>query len=391
MESETQKSSLQFSELALDYFITNDHFYSIKCYDKFISYFLPFLKNNKDAVDHGRVGGNTKMDNKYDGYSMFKIYNIQDEDEDVFSKDKVNILVSVENFLYWHHYRHYNKYGDFGNKYIDIYLYNHYKDFIFSDNYIVIPIIYLQLQYFNNKYLTIQPPIKTNFENKKFCLQISFPKDYSDVPFDNNYTIGDICNNVSDAIKQVGPIDYIYDYKDIISNESCYHSDKLLDIINQYKFVLCFENSIAEGYITEKIFNVFFSRSIPIYYGPIETNEYFNNDSFFNIRDFFLQKDNEKDDGISKAYAQWKQKKLSLEAFPCPVDAKQVSRSRKNDFINKLSILNNNKELYQQKLNTQKINKDGYPSRFDDNEINYRIKTFLEKKHHDQADGNRGI
>ena len=356
---ECEKNTLHFSELALDYFITNDHFYSIKCYEKFISYFLPFLNHFTDS------------EGKEEEYSMFKIYNIQDEDEDEFSKDKVNILVSVENFLYWQHYNHYNKYGDFGNKHINIYLYNHYRDFIFNDNYIVIPIIYLQLQYFNNKYLTIQPPIITNFENKKFCLQISFPKDYSDVSFDNNYIIGDICNNVSDAIKQVGPIDYIYDYKDLISNESCYHSDKLLEIINQYKFVLCFENSIAEGYITEKIFNVFFSRSIPIYYGPIETDEYFNNDSFFNIRDFFPLKDNDTDDGITTAtvtdYAM-QQKKLSPE-------------DTKNDFINKLSILNNNKELYQQKLNTKKINNNGngYSSNFDNNEINYKIKTFLDK------------
>ena len=47
----------------------------------------------------------------------------------------------------------------------------------------------------------------------------------------------------------------------------------------------CCENSIENGYITEKIFNVFFARAIPIYYGPSDKFRYFNKDSFIEITD----------------------------------------------------------------------------------------------------------
>ena len=36
------------------------------------------------------------------------------------------------------------------------------------------------------------------------------------------------------------------------------------EIYNQYKFSLCFENSISRSYITEKIFDCFFEKIIPI-------------------------------------------------------------------------------------------------------------------------------
>jgi hypothetical protein len=42
------------------------------------------------------------------------------------------------------------------------------------------------------------------------------------------------------------------------------------------------ENSLANGYITEKIFNSFFARSIPIYNGCEEIANFINKDSFIN-------------------------------------------------------------------------------------------------------------
>lgn len=68
-----------------------------------------------------------------------------------------------------------------------------------------------------------------------------------------------------------------------LKNESCYHSQELLNLFQQYKFVFIFENSISEGYITEKIFNCYFSRTIPIYYGSNKINYYFNENTFINV------------------------------------------------------------------------------------------------------------
>jgi hypothetical protein len=88
-------------------------------------------------------------------------------------------------------------------------------------------------------------------------------------------------------LKKMRKIDECHHIKevefDILRNKSCYHDTVLLNVFNQYKFVCCCENSIANGYITEKIFNVFFARAIPIYYGPSDKFRYFNKDSFIEI------------------------------------------------------------------------------------------------------------
>ena len=46
------------------------------------------------------------------------------------------------------------------------------------------------------------------------------------------------------------------------------------------------ENSIGDGYVTEKIVNVFYSGAIPIYWGSSNINDLFNKDAFININDF---------------------------------------------------------------------------------------------------------
>lgn len=56
-----------------------------------------------------------------------------------------------------------------------------------------------------------------------------------------------------------------------------------MNLFNEYKFIFCSENSFTDGYITEKIFNSFFSKSIPIYIGPNDTLRYFNKECFINI------------------------------------------------------------------------------------------------------------
>jgi hypothetical protein len=59
------------------------------------------------------------------------------------------------------------------------------------------------------------------------------------------------------------------------------------DIFNNYKFVLCMENKIVPGYITEKIINAYLGGAIPIYWGDSKSvNYFFNPDSFININNF---------------------------------------------------------------------------------------------------------
>ncbi len=63
-------------------------------------------------------------------------------------------------------------------------------------------------------------------------------------------------------------------------NNIGYNINKKLDFIQDYKFTIAFENSVCEGYTTEKIFEPMVVNSIPIYYGNPLVDRDFNSDSF---------------------------------------------------------------------------------------------------------------
>ena len=62
--------------------------------------------------------------------------------------------------------------------------------------------------------------------------------------------------------------------------------EKNADRLNQFAFNVAMENTIASGYITEKIGNAFKSGSIPIYWGANEINDFFNPASFINVANY---------------------------------------------------------------------------------------------------------
>lgn len=57
-------------------------------------------------------------------------------------------------------------------------------------------------------------------------------------------------------------------------------------LLRDYKFVICFENSFANEYITEKIINAMRANAVPIYRGASNIGKYFNTKSFINYNDY---------------------------------------------------------------------------------------------------------
>lgn len=57
-----------------------------------------------------------------------------------------------------------------------------------------------------------------------------------------------------------------------------------IKFLSQYKFSIAMENSMADGYITEKISDSFIAGTIPIYYGDYVFDEYINPKSFIFIK-----------------------------------------------------------------------------------------------------------
>ena len=58
------------------------------------------------------------------------------------------------------------------------------------------------------------------------------------------------------------------------------------ELFREYKFVICFENSYFNNYVTEKLPNVMMANSIGIYRGAPNIGEFFNTKSFINFDDY---------------------------------------------------------------------------------------------------------
>jgi hypothetical protein len=59
------------------------------------------------------------------------------------------------------------------------------------------------------------------------------------------------------------------------------------EVLPKYKFAICYENARdIPGYITEKIFNCFFSGCIPVYWGAPNVTGYIPEDTFIDKRKF---------------------------------------------------------------------------------------------------------
>ena len=63
------------------------------------------------------------------------------------------------------------------------------------------------------------------------------------------------------------------------------------EILKNYQYGLCFENTIFPGYVTEKIFDCILCGTIPIYLGAPDINEFVPQDVFINFNKFQSFKD----------------------------------------------------------------------------------------------------
>lgn len=58
------------------------------------------------------------------------------------------------------------------------------------------------------------------------------------------------------------------------------------EVMSQYKYTLCFENMAMSGYITEKIFDCFYSGTIPIYLGATDITDLIAPEAYIDARQF---------------------------------------------------------------------------------------------------------
>jgi hypothetical protein len=225
--------------------------------DQFIEMYLP------DGESYEVVNENEKAD--------ICFFSVQLEDESLLRDDELNVFFSIENFEHWgpirKHYKHYNKFGSYGTKKKDIYISSNHSSPEITPDYKIIPNIYCRINHYNKVKEYWKQKYHVPFEQKKFVL------------FTSRNALNTNKLTLHELLKSVGEIDYITEYPSL-KNESCYHSEEIIKIFSQYKFIVCFENSHTPGYISEKIFNGLMAHTIPIYDGAPDIDKFINKQRF---------------------------------------------------------------------------------------------------------------
>lgn len=71
---------------------------------------------------------------------------------------------------------------------------------------------------------------------------------------------------------------------------SCWYDPRLCDVIKNYKFMLCMENTSLLGYHTEKIIHGFRNNIIPIYWGDPICKLIFNSKAYINVNELGIER-----------------------------------------------------------------------------------------------------
>ena len=129
-----------------------------------------------------------------------------------------------------------------------------------KENYITIPIPFMILSL--NERIQLNKKYHINFTDKKMCA-FMYKVDYAHrIEIFNKFSsrmkvhsFGQSCNNINVKFTRN------------IYNENETYNDIAVKIYSEYKFVLAIENTIKQGYNTEKLINPILGNSIPIYYG----------------------------------------------------------------------------------------------------------------------------
>lgn len=125
-----------------------------------------------------------------------------------------------------------------------------------------------------------------------------------------------------------------------------YDSTEFVNFISKYKFIICFENSSYKYYTTEKLYNAFLGKVVPIYWGDPDVFDIYNRDAMI-----YLKPD----------------------------------RSNLNEVLNTIKKLDETPELYMEMLHAPKLNpvyQDYFENKMD--EIKRFFDPFLEQIQHIQ-------
>jgi alpha(1,3/1,4) fucosyltransferase len=81
---------------------------------------------------------------------------------------------------------------------------------------------------------------------------------------------------------------FLINKRDYLAALSCYKGEcgDKIKTLSKYRFAICFENAEFSGYITEKIFDCFYSGCVPVYLGAPDILDFIPKSCFIDYRDF---------------------------------------------------------------------------------------------------------
>jgi hypothetical protein len=150
----------------------------------------------------------------------------------------------------------------------------------YSHKNIRLPLWLLQLDWFNKK----------NYGNPQFVIplqEIAYNKwaqkqktQFCSIVFNNPspYRI--------EIIQKLSKYKPVHCYGRVTNNSIPYGEDTKCELISNYKFNICFENSIHPGYYTEKLIHAKISGCLPLYWADNNCEKDFNPNSFLNLYNF---------------------------------------------------------------------------------------------------------
>ena len=140
----------------------------------------------------------------------------------------------------------------------------------FGDRYLRLPLYIIYGDYFiPDGYQKVKENVMLDsgqLLNRKFCNFV----------YSNSATADPIRKEFFERLSKYKKVDSGGKYLNNIG----FQVPKKVEFIKEYKFTIAFENSVCEGYTTEKVFEPMVMNSMPIYYGNPLVEKDFNPDSF---------------------------------------------------------------------------------------------------------------